>query len=483
MIYGRLNPFSMTEFDKIHQGTLQVLEKTGTLVDSVTALEKLETAGHRVDFDKKVVRFDPGIVEHNIKNCTGSLDRRPANKMLRFSCDGGTGFIFDMSARANRKTTIKDLQDFCRLADALDHIDEISFPLFPSELPYEMMDLTIAVNVWKHTRKTGGGGLSRNGAVWMNTSRKAIEYLVQAAKIRYGGMVRPDGSPLISGFVGAASPLRFDTEMMGLLEILLDLKQTAGLGSNVIAGAQAPVTPAATVLMENAERMALLCIALAFDKNASVYFCNHPNFLDMAGGNVSNGSPEHSLMAMAATGLLHYYGFNLLANHPAIPAGAHEPGIQCAMEKCQHALLTGLSGAGGVCAMGALNEAMSMEQLVLDNEMAGMVKRYLKGLEISDQSLNLKAIHEIGIGGNFLDHEATLNEMRNVYWKPNLFNRIKYSEWERSGKPDMLAAATREVHRILSTHFPSPLPESTIKDLDALLNEARRELMKNEHGI
>ncbi len=478
MIYGQLTPFSITDFKKIHQATLQVLEKTGAMVSSLPALEKLKAAGHKVDFDKKVVRFDPAVVEGNIKNCPGSLDRRPANKMLRFSCDGGTGFVFDLASRANRKTTIKDLEDFCRLADALENIDEISFPLFPSELPYEIMDLTIAVKVWSNTHKTGGGGLSRNGAVWMNTSRKAVEYLLQAARIRFGGKTKPDGSPLISGFVGAASPLRFDKEMMDLLEILLDLKQTAGLGSNVIAGAQAPVNPAATVLMENAERMALLSIALAFDKNASIYFCNHPNFLDLASGNVSNGSPEHSLMAMAGTGLLHYYGFNLLANHPAIPASAHEPGIQCAMEKCQHALLTGLSGAGGVCAMGALNEAMSMEQLVLDNEMAGMVKRYLKGFDISDQSLHLDAIHEIGIGGNFLDHEATLSEMRNVYWKPSLFNRVKYSEWERTGRPDMLAAATREVQRILATHFPSPLSEPTIKELEALLNEARRELIK-----
>ncbi len=73
------------------------------------------------------------------------------------------------------------------------------------------------------------------------------------------------------------------------------------------------------------------------------------------------------------------------------------------VEQATHALLTGLSGAGGVWACGALNEAMSLEQLVIDSEIAGMVRRELRGLDVTDETMALERIEAVGIGGNCLE--------------------------------------------------------------------------------
>ena len=476
-LYGSLDPFRPDEYDRLHKGTLRVLQNVGCYVDSSPMLDHAGAAGHRVDFERKIVKFNADVVEHNLQHCTNSLDRRPQPENLIFSCDGGGGFVHDYGAQTHREATIEDLENFCRVADALEHIDQISFPVFPKAVPYEIQDLTIWRHVWSKTAKTGGGGLSRNGFIWINTSPVAIRLLLRLAEVKYQAKKRPDGHPLIGGFIGAASPLRFDSEMMATLLELIRLEQVVCVGSNVIGGAQAPASLAGVVVMENAERLAALSLAMAVDEQVAIQFCNHPNYLDMNTANVANGSPEHSLMAMCATGLLRHYGFQLLANHPAIPPGAHVAGIQAAAEKTAHALLTGLSGASGICTCGALNESMSLEQLVIDNEIAGMIRHYLRGLEITAETMAVDLIEAVGIGGNFLEEVAVARQARATFWPPQLWNRHRYDEWERQGASGAMEKAHAEVERILAEHHPKPLTDEQEREMDLILEEARAVLL------
>lgn len=477
-LYGALKPFTEKEYGELHESTLSILENVGVYVDCEELLELARLAGNKVDFKKRIVKFPGDVVERNIKGCKNSLDRRKRPDNLIFSCDGGAGHIIDYSTMRQREATTRDIADFSRLADALENIDEISFPVFNPNVPYEIQDLTIFRQVWANTAKTGGGGLSRNVGMFMNTSPEAIDYLIRLARIRFGGDRRPDGLPLISGFIGASSPLRFDHEMMVCMLELIKQKQIVGIGSNVIGGAQAPSTLASVVVMENAERMAALSLIMAVDPDAYMYFCNHPNYMDMVSANVANGSPEHSLMAMCATGLLNHYGFQICASHPCLTTGSHVPGIQAGVEKATHALLSGLSGATGVSVCGGLYESMSYEQLVIDNEIAGMVKHYLKGMDVSKDTIHLDIIEELGIGENFLDNEIVAEDVHSVYWKPGLWNRRRYSEWVRQDGKDILEKAHDKVCDILENHHPKPLTDDQEKAMDELIAEAWKVLVK-----
>lgn len=477
-LYGKLDPFTAADYKKLQDATLHLLEHTGVLVNSLDMLAYAKQAGYRVDFDKRIVRFPPELVDYNLHHCPGSLDRRPAPQNLIFSCDGGGGSVFDYDRHSIRPATVQDIADFSRLADAMENVDEISFPCFDPSVPYEVQDLTIFRQVWANTAKTGGGGLSRNDGIWMNTQPRAVELFIRMAKVRYGGDTKPDGKPVAACFVGAASPLRFERDMMDVALLLLKEKQTVGIGSNVIGGIQSPVTLAGLVVMEHAERLAAMSLLLAVDRNASFYFCNHPNFLDMVSMNVSNGSAEHHLAAMCATGLLRYNGFQLYANHPVMSTGAHYPDQQAAVEKALGALVAGLSGASGICTCGSLYECMSYEQLVIDNEIAGMVRHYLKGLDITDETIALEAMEEMGIGGNFLEHESVAENCRDVYWMPRLFNRKRYSEWILQNGKTAIENAHDIVLQTLATHHPKPLTDDQIRQMDEIVEEGYKTLVK-----
>jgi len=475
--YGAFKPFKDEELKKIHEATLRVLEKTGLMIASNKVLDAIENSGLLIDRDKQVVKFSPEIVEGALKNCKNSLDLKPKdNKTLIFSADSAASMIYDYEAKKHRDGVLSDLKDASRIADALENIDQVSFPVDPVDVPVEIRDIVIAKAVWSTNEKGGGGGLARTGAVYINLEPESIDYLIRMWEVKCGGREEFRKEPRVAGPVCASSPLRFGKTEMEMMLKLAQENQIVGIASNVICGVQSPIHYASTIVVENAERLGGLCVALAINPGVTTFFCNHPNFLDMAVGNVSNGSPEHSLMALLGQALLNYYGFQLYANHPSITTGAHVPGTQAAMEKSLNSLMTGLGGATGVSACGGLFECWSHEQLVIDNEVAGMVKHYLKGVDVTDEKIMLEVIEEMGIGGNFLQHPSTAEHVREVYRQPTILNRKRFSEWLREGEKSAIDRAHERVKEILARPEKKILSDDQIAAMDEIIDEARAKL-------
>ncbi len=114
-------------------------------------------------------------------------------------------------------------------------------------------------------------------------------------------------------------------------------------------------------------------------------------------------------------------------------------------------------------------------QLVMDNEFAKMIKFLLHGIPVNDETLAVDVIREIGIGKNFLSHDATFKHMRSQS-QPKLIDRRMREEWEASGSTDIYARASEEARRILETHKPDPLPDDVLATMRAIVEEAEKEL-------
>ena len=114
-------------------------------------------------------------------------------------------------------------------------------------------------------------------------------------------------------------------------------------------------------------------------------------------------------------------------------------------------------------------------QLVMDNEFAKMIKFLLHGIPVNDETLAVDVIREIGIGKNFLSHEATFKHMRSQS-QPKLIDRTMREEWEASGSKDIHAMASEEARHILETHKPDPLPDDVLANILSIVLEAEKEL-------
>ncbi|MCK4966488.1 trimethylamine methyltransferase family protein, partial [bacterium] len=56
--------------------------------------------------------------------------------------------------------------------------------------------------------------------------------------------------------------------------------------------------------------------------------------------------------------------------------------------------------------------SLSKEQAVIDDEIFSYAKRYVRGFDINPETLALDVIKKVGIGGEFLTEEHTMNHFR-----------------------------------------------------------------------
>jgi trimethylamine--corrinoid protein Co-methyltransferase len=118
----------------------------------------------------------------------------------------------------------------------------------------------------------------------------------------------------------------------------------------------------------------------------------------------------------------------------------------------------------------------SFGQLVMDNEFARMIKHVVRGIPVSDETLAVDVIREIGPFKDFLGHESTLKHMRSVQSQPQLIDRRMREDWEKSGKADIAQRAEEEARHILENHKPDPLPENVLSTLRSIVKETEEEL-------
>ena len=475
-LWGQLDPWNEKDLERIHQASLQILEKTGVQVENDTILDILDSTGAHVDRDRRVVKFDAARVQERLDKAPGSWDRHAGTPgPFSVSADCGSSFVWDYNTRRPRAVVPRDLIDAPRLVQALEHIDEVGNLVFTAEIPAVVLDLIAYRQLWNHTEKKGGGALGRNPSSVNTLSPAAFDYLCDMLEVKIGAEERSRG-PALSFFMGVASPLRWGPGILKMALHALNRGQAVGIGGNCVSGIQSPITPAANAAVDHAERLSGLYIVTSIRPDAAFYFCNHTYLLDMISGDIASGSPEQTLQALLGKKLLEYCGFQLFTNHPILDTGAHVPDAQSAVEKAMYMLLTALGGAKGIGGAGQLKETFCYEQMVIDHEIAGYIKHLIRGATINEATVGLEDIVREGAGGNFLTCETTVKFMRECYYVPQLFYRRRMSEWLREGAKDTLERAHEKVEGILSSETPEFLSRDQLSAMDEIIRKACGEL-------
>ncbi len=114
-------------------------------------------------------------------------------------------------------------------------------------------------------------------------------------------------------------------------------------------------------------------------------------------------------------------------------------------------------------------------QLVLDCEFARMIKHTVMGMPVTDETLAIDPIKEVGSGKDFLMHKHTFAHMKEQS-KPELIDRKMRSTWEKAGSKTAYDRAMDKVRFILETHKPTPLPDEVLKQIRAIVEETEREM-------
>jgi len=149
---------------------------------------------------------------------------------------------------------------------------------------------------------------------------------------------------------------------------------------------------------------------------------------------------------------------------------------QSGHEKTITGLLPALAGANVVygCGMLEMGITFDLAQLVLDNEIASMILYTLQGVPVSDTTLAVDIIKEMGIGKDYLAHQSTYDFMRSQS-QARLIDRQMRSNWEAAGGKDIYERAHARMLEILKTHQPVPLADSIRQEVRSIVQDAEKE--------
>ena len=140
-------------------------------------------------------------------------------------------------------------------------------------------------------------------------------------------------------------------------------------------------------------------------------------------------------------------------------------------------MLPALAGANLIYGLGMIEMGMTIDygQLVMDNEFARMIKYAVQGIAVTDETLAVDVMHEVGVGKDFLSHDHTMKHMR-TQSQPKLIDRRTREDWDAGGKTDLYQRALEEARFILENHKPDPLPDEVLATIRSIVEEAEAEL-------
>src|SRR5581483_11441383 len=456
------------ELERIHDATLRVLERVGIEVRSQGVLARLAAAGADVDAGAGRVRFPRALVEAALREPprTLLLAGRDAARDLwldgrhgYLALDGCAAELIDLETGRRRPSTEEDLACITLVADAVPQIGLLWQAVAARDRPVETQPLhELHVQLASSTKH-----IQLMTAVRPEQARSAVEI----ARIVAGGEQALRERPVLSAFQCSLSPLTYDGDALESAAVYASAGVPCGFVAMPIACATAPATPAAALVVSNAEVLAGVVALQLLHPGAPTFYGACGTVMDLRTGAAACGGPEDLFFQLASAQLARRYG--LPSSIGTFATGAKSPDWQAGAEGGLSVVASWLAGADLLCGAGLLHGARvhSTVEMLLDAELFDLACGLSDRLSADEEDLAIGAILEVGPGGHFLAHPHTRKHMRRR-WRSSLFGRETWEEWESSGRPGATDRARERVRQILAEHRPPALPET----LDRRIREA-----------
>jgi len=472
-----LSACSESELDAIHEATLEILETTGVRFTEASAKEVFAEAGFRID-ESDVVHFPRARVEEGIKAAPARFVREGLDPGCKVEygtggCHFGVGslpiYVYDLESGERRPARRSDMRSFSFLGSELAHFDISNACVQGMDVPEEVIHVAWLVDQFETSRKPF--------CSWYAKDHRTARETIALGSAALGGIAEARRKQTFALTVTVDNALTWGDSIIGLVEFAAE-----GLCVEIMpmpmAGSYDPVTLAGTVVQGNAEILSAVVLAQLIRAGTPVIYAPYAGIFDMRAATHSFGCPEVALMAAIWTELSRRYG---IPNDMVVAtADAKVPDAQAAYEKTLGMMLPALAGADTLSMCGGMLDfalTASYEQLVIDNDVIGAIKRQLAGVTIDAQTLAVEAIGEMKHSASYLEHGHTLANFRREQYDSKLRDRSTRASWEAAGGKDVVERAREIARGILSRPMTSGLDESNCR---AMLDVAAR--IEKERG-
>jgi len=468
-----MGPLSPSDLERIHAHALELLGTVGVALDHDAVRQALLRAGAEEGADGRA-RLPAGMVRDALAAAPKQVVLASvAGERTALTATGPTVFwsgnalhLTDRTGR--REMTSALLADLVRVLEALEHVHA---PVAPSiaDFPPHSRDFVgfriLAENSRKHLRPcvyTPSGPLT----------------IYEMAQVLLGGRSFEE-FPVFSLGYTAISPLRWSQTALELFRATAGKRIPMMVNAEPLAGATAPVTLAGSVTQGHAEALSGFVVLQTLEPGRPcVYNLGFAHPFDMRSLISLTGSVECGLHAAAGAQLAQ------CLNLPCASWMSTEscvPDAQAGLEKTMTGLQHALAGVNIIWGIGQLDsqQALSMEMAVMDNDIAGQLKRLQQGIPVTEETLALGLVREMAPTGRFMMSDHTLAHYREQVHYPTVVFRGQRGRWEAEGAKDMVERAHDVVADILRRE---PEPVLTDDQQTAILDLQERRLQELAGG-
>ncbi len=457
----------------IFYAALEILERTGARIYDEEVRDILSGAGCWLDGDR--VRIPMGLSQWAVRTAPSRIalyDQKGNRKLLL----GGNNTYYgpgpsntyhrDPHTGERRRPVLEDKGIVARVCDALPNIDFVQDLGTPVGMTDTLADVYTFGELVKNTNKP---------IVHWGFDIDQYQDILDIAVCVAGSMEELQKRPFLALYSEPSSPLLHAQEAIGKAVFAGRHKVPVVYTPCVMAGATTPATLAGTIAMGIAESLVGIVVSQLVREGTPIIMGGVYAIMDMKTTVFSYGSPEfHTMQA----------GIAEVAGYMDIPvfgtAGCTDSHIldgQAGGEAAMSILMAALSGANLVHDLGYTGSGStgSLEQLVMDDEIVGMVKRFMQGIKVEDETLALDVVDKVGPGGHFLGEKHTLDNFKKETWFPTLINRMRHDGWQKMAGGTSMGDRVREkLQQIIQDHKPEPLSDEKGQKIEEILARAEK---------
>lgn len=468
-----LNFLTEDETERIHKASLRILKETGVKILSEKVRGLLAENGAEVTGD--IVKIPGILVEEAIKRAPEKITlgarepkcdlKLPVDDFPLLATSGFSSFVDDFETGERRESTSSDLKNFAIVGDYLDTVDYFWPTLVPGDMLPPLQELHALAIALENNRKH---------IQCSCVTEKTAEWQIRLASALVGSGQELRKRPIISTINCPVAPLTFEG---GASEAMIVLAR-AGIPtlpmSMVLAATTGPATIAGTLAVANAEELASLVIVECANPGAPMIYTTEIAPANMKTGEINYKAPEYPLLSAACAQMARLYKI------PSLVADVSLEEIPSGLSSFERNVLKVaigfMSNTDLSPWLGSRDQALSasLDQLILDAEVCGHARAYLRRFEVNDDTLALEVIHKVGPGGHFLGEKHTLTHFRKEIWSRELSDPFIVGPMTNGSFLERTKAKVRE---ILSTHKPLPIQEDLCKEMRQILRDAEKDIM------
>ncbi len=475
--------FSFLDDDQlrqVHAASLEILQDVGLIVRNQKAQRRFAEHGASVDPGTGLTRIPASVVEHyralvpagiTLRGRDPRCDVSFPRQLPVVATASSAPDIVDPATGALRRARSDDIARIAHLVNQLPGIDVFSISTLADDAPNGQFSLSRFYPALKNCVKPVRTSV--------NDIREA-EQVLRLGELIAGSKEAFWERPFINfGYCAIVSPLTMDFDSTEMLMYFAENGITAYGTIAPMGGLSTPLTLPGMLTLMNAEWLAAAVLAQMSRAGTAQIYNFLPVFADMRSGAYAPGAIEVGMMNSAVCQMARFYG---------VPSGGYLgltnsklSDAQAGFEKAMSPLMGAMSGVDFIVMGGLLDALMSFDfgQLVIDEEIARMIKHVRRGFGFSREALALDEIRQAGPAGMFAGSRQTLERMRTTTFLPQLADRKVRAQWASEGASSVHQRALDKALDILSTPNAAALDAQT----DARIHAAFEGLVKGDSFI